>query len=83
MWSWLSPTLFGSRIADPLIMTRNQLSDVSITSPEEFEAVLAEVVENAVESDIEVRGAWEFRTRGSIHEWEVKVIELDRRFDDD
>lgn len=64
-------------------MTRNQLSDVSITSTEDFEAVLAETVEKAVEADVAVRGAWEFQTEGSTHEWEVKVIELDRRHDEE
>ncbi len=64
-------------------MTRNQLPDGSITSADEFEAVLAEVVEKAVEADVDVRGAWEFRTRGSTHDWEVMVIELAKHLDDE
>ena len=64
-------------------MTRDQLPDGSITSTDEFEAVLAEVVEKAIEADVDVRGAWEFRTRGSTHDWEVKVIELARQLDDE
>lgn len=57
-------------------MTRNDLADVTITDSEEFETVLAAVVEKAVESGVDVRGAWEFETRGSIHNWEVEIVEL-------
>lgn len=64
-------------------MTRDQLSDVPITSADEFEDVLAEAVERAIDADMYVRGAWEFRTRGSTHDWEVEIIELARYSDDD
>mgnify|MGYP007039247309 CR=1 FL=1 len=64
-------------------MTRDQLRDVSITSADEFEAVLAEAVKRAIEADVDVRGAWEFQTRGSTHEWEVEIIELARHLDDE
>ena len=57
-------------------MTRDLLTDVSITTADEFEAVLAATVENATQSDVDVRGAWEFTTRGSIHDWEVEIVEL-------
>jgi len=57
-------------------------SAVSITSTEEFEAALAAIVETAVEDDIDVRGAWEFRTDGSTHDWEVNVTELAKGDDD-
>ncbi|MHB9287409.1 hypothetical protein ACKVMT_10280 [Halobacteriales archaeon Cl-PHB] len=64
-------------------MTRDQLSDLEITSAEEFEAVLTEVVETAVKADVDVRGAWNFRTRGSTHDWEVEIYELARYDDED
>jgi hypothetical protein len=64
-------------------MTRDQLTDVSISSPEEFEAVLAEAVEKAVTADVDVSGAWEFQTRGSTHDWEVEIVELARDLDDE
>ncbi len=64
-------------------MTRDQLRDVSITSTDEFEAVLAEAVEKAIKADVDVRGAWEFQTRGSTHDWEVEIIELARHPDDE
>jgi len=57
-------------------MTRDLLTDVSITTTEEFEAVLAAAVEKATKADLDVRGAWEFTTRGSIHDWEVEIVEL-------
>ncbi|WP_254763036.1 hypothetical protein [Natrinema marinum] len=57
-------------------MTRTQLDDVSITSADEFESILAEAVEKAIEAEVDVRGAWEFRTRGSTHDWEVQITEL-------
>jgi len=54
-----------------------------ITDSDEFEAILAEAVEKAVEADVDVRGAWEFRTEGSTHDWEVEIVELARYPDDD
>jgi len=39
--------------------------------------------ETAVEADVDVRGAWEFRTDGSTHDWEVNVTELTKRSDED
>lgn len=57
-------------------MTRNDLTDVSITTGEEFEAALAAIIENAIHEGIDVRGAWEFETRGSTHNWDVEVVEL-------
>ncbi|MEY7849507.1 hypothetical protein AB7C87_09970 [Natrarchaeobius sp. A-rgal3] len=64
-------------------MTRDHLHDVSITSDDEFEAVLAEAVEMAIEADVDVRGAWEFRRRGSTYDWEVMIVELARSLDDE
>lgn len=62
-------------------MTRDKLQDVSIRSADEFEAILAEAVEKAIKSDVDVRGAWEFQTRGSTYDWEVNISELARRDD--
>ena len=64
-------------------MTSDQFDDISIASADEFEAALAAVVEKAVESDVDLRGAWEFQTRGSTHDWEVEIIELARDLDDE
>lgn len=64
-------------------MSRKRLNDVTIESPEEFEAVLAEAVEKAIKADVDVRGAWEFQTGGSIHDWEVAIVELARSHDEE
>lgn len=57
-------------------MTGDNLSDLTISSNEEFESVLGAVVEKAIEADIDVRGAWDFETRDSSHYWEVEIVEL-------
>lgn len=64
-------------------MTRDQLSDVAITTAEEFEAALAAVIEAAIEDGVDVRGAWEFQTRGSTYNWEVEVVELAKDLEDE
>lgn len=64
-------------------MTRDHHSDLQIASPEEFELLLAAIVEEATESGVDVRGAWEFRTDGSTHEWEVEIVELARQTEDE
>lgn len=64
-------------------MTQEKLRDDAITSAEDFEAVLAGAVEQAIKRDVDVRGAWEFRTRGSTYDWEVQITELARNPDDE
>jgi hypothetical protein len=64
-------------------MTRDHNSDLQIATVEEFESMLAAIVEEATESDVDVRGAYEFQTDGSIHEWEVEIVELAREPDDE
>lgn len=64
-------------------MTDDHLSDVAITTAADFESLLAELVEKAVKQDVDVRGAWEFRTAGSTHDWEVEIVELAVNRDDD
>lgn len=74
---------FESRFDGHTAMTRDHDIETVITSPEEFEAALAAIVEAAIEENVDVRGAWEFRTRGSTHNWEVEVTELAKAFDRD
>ena len=62
-------------------MSRDDYSDISVSSPGEFEAALTAVVEAAVTNGVDVRGAWEFQTRGSTHNWEVEISELAKRLD--
>lgn len=67
----------------PPTMTRKNSSDSEISSVEEFEAELAALIEVAVHKDIDVRGAWEFRTGGTNYDWEVNIFELAKEADDD
>jgi len=55
----------------------------NIPSAAEFESALADAVESAIENDVDVRGAWEFETDGSIHYWELNIVELARDVEDD
>lgn len=57
-------------------MSREHLPDLTVDDDETFEALLAELVELADNSGVDVRGAWSFKTRGSILNWEVEIIEL-------
>jgi len=60
-------------------MTRDKPDDTTIRSEEAFGATLEEVVERAVNGDVDVRGAWEFETNG--YAWDVVIDEVVR--DDD
>lgn len=62
-------------------MTRDLPDDLTIDSAEAFETALATVVERATVGGVDVRGAWEFRTSGSTHDWEVEVVELRKDLD--
>ncbi|GAB3686110.1 hypothetical protein GCM10028857_17650 [Salinarchaeum chitinilyticum] len=44
--------------------------------------MLAATVEKAIKADVDVRGAWEFQTRGSTHDWKVEIVELAREIDE-
>jgi hypothetical protein len=59
------------------------LPDGSVESAAEFQAVIAAAIEQAVLGDVDVRGAWEFDTGGSHHQWEVQITELARDRDED
>lgn len=57
-------------------MPRDYLTDVDITDADDFQTALAELVEKADHAGVDVRGAWAFETRGSVHNWELEIIEL-------
>lgn len=65
----------------PQIMTRDNPTSDSIASPQDFETVLADAIEKATAGGIDVRGAWEFQTQNSTHNWEVEIIELAKDLD--
>lgn len=63
-------------------MTSDQLPDDAITDADEFEMVLTDAVRIAVQSDVEVCGAWVVSTRGSTNDPEVEIVELARDTDE-
>lgn len=64
-------------------MTHDHFADLRITSEDDFESALRELVQKAVLENVDVSGTWEFATRGSTHNWEVEIVELDKSFDDE
>lgn len=53
--------------------------DERITTADEFEAVLGEVLAAVAGNGIDPEGSWEYRTDDSGTHWEVMVIELEKR----
>ncbi len=51
--------------------------DDEITSPDDFRVALRALLFEALESDIDPRGAWEYRTDGVVSDWEVMVVRLE------
>lgn len=55
------------------------ISDFSpddVSSPEEFEAALGQVLRAAMESDVDPRGSWVYRDDGTGANVEVQIVEL-------
>jgi len=48
-----------------------------MSSPDEFEAALEELLRDAQASDIDPRGAWVSRARNGQADFEIQVVELD------
>lgn len=57
-------------------MTTDFTSDDEISSTEDFDAALGRVILGALQSDIDPRGTWEYRTDGPASDVEVMVVEL-------
>ncbi|QZY00196.1 hypothetical protein [Halobaculum rubrum] len=57
-------------------MTANFTADDKVSSIEEFEAALDEVMLTALESGIDLRGTWEYRTDEEASDVEVMIVEL-------
>ncbi|WP_435074310.1 hypothetical protein [Halorubrum sp. HHNYT27] len=57
-------------------MTTDDTSDDEISSTEEFEVALGRVLHDALESGVDPRGTWEYRTGGTGSDMEVMVVEL-------
>lgn len=57
-------------------MTTDSPSDDEILSADDFEAALGQVILAGLQSDIDLRGTWEYRTDGETPDVEVMVVEL-------
>jgi hypothetical protein len=62
-------------------MRDEYIADGAISTDQDFEAALAAAVEQALTAGVDVRGAWEFETGGSVENWEIEVFELYKEFD--
>lgn len=57
-------------------MTTDFTSNDEISSSDDFEAALGQVVLAARQNDIDLRGAWEYRTDTETSDVEVVIVEL-------
>ena len=57
-------------------MTSDALSDVIITTEEQFNSLLTELLIIAQNGGVEVTGAWECDNHGAHTDWEVEILEL-------
>lgn len=64
-------------------MSRDNPYDDEITSVEEFEQLLGQVVRAAAANDIDPRGSWEVRNGGTLPDWEAMIVELAKSPADD
>lgn len=57
-------------------MTTDSTSNEEITTTEEFEVALGQIILAALQNDVDLQGAWEYRTEGETPDMEVMVVEL-------
>lgn len=57
-------------------MTANFTADDDVSSSDEFEAALGQVISSALQQGIDLRGAWEYRTDDETPDVEVTIVEL-------
>jgi hypothetical protein len=65
----------------PIYMTSDSPSDTEITSSEDFEAALGDLLRAALNNGVDPEGAWEYRTNNNGTDWEVMVLELQNHDD--
>lgn len=64
-------------------MSRDNPYDDEITSVEEFERRLGQVVRAAAANNIDPRGSWEVRNGATLPDWEAMIVELEKAPADD
>ena len=57
-------------------MTNDSPSDDEISSADDFEAALGQIVLAALQNDVDLRGTWEYRTDEETPDVEIMVVEL-------
>lgn len=57
--------------------------DDEVTSVEEFQQRLGQVVRAAAANDIDPSGSWEFRNGAELPDWEAMIVELEKVSADD
>ena len=57
-------------------MTTNELSNLTITTDEQFESLLSELLDTAMDNGLDVTGVWTCDNHRARHDWEVEVVEL-------
>lgn len=77
----VEPPRFGLGDSGNPIIRDEYIVDGAISTDQDVEAVLAGAVEQALTAGVDVRGAREFETNGSVENWEVEVFELYKEFD--
>lgn len=58
-------------------MTRDFIAD-DITTQDEFDAALGQLLAHATRIDIDPRGSWIYRNGQNAPDWEVMVYELEK-----
>lgn len=64
-------------------MTHEASIDGEITTNDEFEAVLGQLLAAANANGVEPEGGWEYRSNGADPDWEVVIVELEKRVGSD
>lgn len=66
---------------ETITMTTDSNSADEIESAEDFEDALHGLLVTALESGVDPRGSWEYRSDGLPSDWEVMILELQARKD--
>lgn len=60
-------------------MTRDFSFDGEITTADEFDTALGQLLSAATQHDIDPRGTFVYRNGGAAPDWEVMIVELEKK----
>lgn len=63
-------------------MTHDTPFDGTVTTADEFEAVLGDLLAAATGNGIDLEVSWEYRSARAEADWELMVIQLEKRTED-